>query len=153
MPGGDHERPLAPRGKRAAARIGEHLAAMSRIPDLVLCSTSRRTVETWRHVAAAFPAEPPVERDRALYLAPPARILARIERVDDAVAALLVIGHNPGFQELACQLARTAAERDRIGKFPTAALARFALARGGWRDAHPGVLRFVDLVRPADLGV
>jgi phosphohistidine phosphatase len=72
-----------------------------------------------------------------------------VREVDARVATLLVVGHNPGFHELAYDLA-TAAARDRIGKFPTAALARFELA-GGWADAGPGALRFVELVAPKAL--
>jgi phosphohistidine phosphatase len=148
--GGDAARPLAPRGLRAAARMGDEIAERGWVPDLVLCSTARRARETWDRAAAALRPAPRVAFDEQLYLAPPSRILARVREVDARVATLLVVGHNPGFHELAYDLA-SAAARDRIGKFPTAALARFELAGGDWAEAGPGALRFVELVAPKEL--
>jgi phosphohistidine phosphatase len=150
---GDAERPLAPRGRRAAKRMGAHLAEVGPIPDLVLCSTARRAVDTWTLAAAELRAEPELTLDEGLYLAPPALLLARVRRVSDRVHTLLVVGHNPGFQELAVHLAggpRSAAA-ERIGKFPTAALATFTLAHGGWRELAPEALRLAAFVRPAEL--
>jgi phosphohistidine phosphatase len=149
--GGDAARPLAPRGRRAAERIGEHLAERGLVPDLVLCSTALRARQTWERAAAALRSEPRVELDGSLYLASPARILARVQEVRPAIATLLVVGHNPGFHELAYELAGSSAARDRLGKCPTAALARFELAEGSWSAAGPGLLRFVELVAPRDL--
>lgn len=150
---GDAERPLAPRGRRAAKRMGAHLAEVGPIPDRVLCSTARRAIDTWELAAAELDAEPELELDEALYLAPPAVILARVRGVPDRVHTLLVVGHNPGFQALAVQLAggpRTAAA-EKIGKFPTAALARFTLAHGGWRQLAPETVRLAAFVRPSEL--
>lgn len=149
----DHERPLAPRGVRAAALVGAYLAEESRAPDLVLCSAARRAVETWERAAAVLPRAPRLVLDEALYLASPEQILARVRRVEDRVARLLVVGHNPGFQQLALELAGGAAsaEARRIGKFPTGALASFTLARAGWSELAPGRVRLADFVRPADL--
>jgi phosphohistidine phosphatase len=149
--GGDAARPLAPRGLRAAERVGEHLAERGLVPDLVLCSTALRARQTWERAAAALRPAPRVELDGSLYLAAPARILARVQEVGPAIATLLVVGHNPGFHELAYELAESSAARDRLGKFPTAALARFELADGSWSAAAPGLLRFVELVAPRDL--
>jgi phosphohistidine phosphatase len=151
----DRVRPLAPRGVRAAARMGAHLAEQAPL-DLVLCSTARRAAETWERASAALGPAPPVAFDDALYLASPARILARVRRVPHGVRRLLVVGHNPGFHELALQLAgaggdaaRAAAER--IGKFPTGALAAFELARGDWSELGRAPTRLVAFVRPKDL--
>jgi phosphohistidine phosphatase len=149
----DHERPLARRGVRAAERMGAHLAEAGCVPDLVLCSTARRAVETWRLAAAALGSDAIVELDSELYLASPARILERVQRAPDRCHTLLVVGHNPGFQELAVRLAggsRTAAA-ERIGKFPTAALATFTLARGGWGELAPSGVRLAAFVRPSEL--
>ena len=52
---GDHDRPLAARGRRAVGKLRRHLVALGTPPDLVLCSTARRTVETWQGIASAFP--------------------------------------------------------------------------------------------------
>jgi phosphohistidine phosphatase len=149
--GGDSARPLAPRGLRAAERMGEEIAERGWVPDLVLCSTARRARETWDQASAALRPAPRVAFDEKLYLASPARILARVREVDVRVRTLLVVGHNPGFHELACDLAASGAARDRIGKFPTAALARFELADGDWAEAGPGALRFIEIVAPKEL--
>lgn len=148
----DRDRPLAPRGARAAALIGLYLAQERVVPDLVLCSTARRAVETWELVAAELPRAPQVRREDALYMVAPEALLARVQRVDDAVRSLLVVGHNPAFLALATSLAASDADAvRRIGKFPTAALASFAYERGGWSALAPGRASLVRFVRPADL--
>jgi phosphohistidine phosphatase len=151
--GGDHDRPLAPRGVRAATLVGVHLAELAALPDLVLCSTARRAVETWERAAAQLPERPAVLFDDALYLAPPERILARVRRVEDRVRRLLVVGHNPGLHELAVELAGGAASEGaaRIGKFATGALASFSVRRIGWADLDARAAALTDFVRPADL--
>jgi phosphohistidine phosphatase len=148
----DHDRVLAPRGERAATLVGVHLS-QDGAPELVLCSTARRAVETWERAAAQLPHPPPVELDGALYLASPAQILARVRRVDDAVRRVLVVGHNPGLQALAVQLAGGPGSPGaaRVGKFATAALATFSIRRGGWGDLDARAATLADFVRPADL--
>jgi len=149
----DHERTLAPRGARAAALLGAYLAEPGRAPDLVLCSTARRAIETWERAAEQLAKPPRVVLDEELYLAAPARILARIRRADDRARRLLVVGHNPGFQQLAVELAggAEAPGAARVGKFPTCALAVFELARGAWSELSPGRVELAGFVRPADL--
>jgi phosphohistidine phosphatase len=149
--GGDAERPLVPRGVRAAGLMGVYLAETQCVPDLVLCSTALRARQTWDRAAGAFRRRPAVEYDRALYLASPARILERVRAVDPEVGTLLVVGHNPGFHELTLECAESGAARDSLGKFPTAALARIALDADAWSEAAPALLRFVELVVPRDL--
>jgi phosphohistidine phosphatase len=151
--GDDHGRVLAPRGQRAATLVGVHLAQQDAAPELVLCSTARRAVETWERAAAQLPHPPPVELDEALYLASPAQILARVQRVDAAVRRVLVVGHNPGFQALAVQLAGGPGSEGaaRVGKFATGALATFSLRRGGWAELDARATSLTDFVRPADL--
>lgn len=151
--GDDHERALAPRGERAATLVGVHLAQEGTVPELVLCSTARRAVETWERAAAQLPRRPRIELDQGLYLASPTQILARVRRVDDTVRRVLVVGHNPGFQSLAVQLAGGPGSEGaaRVGKFATGALATFSLRRGAWADLDARATELADFVRPADL--
>src|SRR4030095_7289748 len=130
-----------------------HLAQQATAPELVLCSTALRAVETWERAAAQLAQPPPVELDDGLYLASPAQILARVRCVDDAVRSVLVVGHNPGFQSLAAQLAGGPGSEgaSRIGKFATGALATFSFRRGGWAELDARAAGLVDFVRPADL--
>lgn len=149
----DHDRPLNLRGRKAAARMGAHLASLPVQPALVLSSTSVRTRETWALLSEALESVPEVRFDEALYLASACDILAAINALDADPAALMVIGHNPGMEELAHALA-TSGDRGAIErlyqKYPTAALATFTF-EGRWRDLDRGLAELQAYVRPRDL--
>lgn len=149
----DHERPLEPRGERAAAVMGIYLAQQGWEPSLVRCSTARRTRETLERVLPHLPERLRVEMDRELYLASPGRLLGAVNELDDAADCVLFVGHNPGIEDLAEGLVgggdREA--RERMGeKFPTGALAVVAFD-GSWRDVTPGSGRLVDFAAPKEL--
>ncbi|AGB25014.1 phosphohistidine phosphatase SixA [Mycobacterium sp. JS623] len=120
----DHERPLAPRGKREAGLAGDWLRANAPAIDAVLCSTATRTRET----LARTRVEAPVDYLDRLYDATPGAVIEEINRVGPDVETLLVIGHEPTMSALALGLAaaedsnNTAAERIST-KFPTSAIA------------------------------
>ena len=123
----DHERPLAQRGRRDAKRIGDHLARLGVEPELVLCSSSVRTCETLELLLPATGAST-VSFEDGLYAASSDELLTRVRRVPAEVASLMLIGHNPGLQDLALALASAGDELDRVReKFPTAALATLAV--------------------------
>jgi phosphohistidine phosphatase len=145
----DHERPLAPRGRRDAERIAEHLRRRGITPALVLCSSAVRTQETLDLLQPAL-AEVAVEVEEELYGASSETLLERIRSVSDEVSSLLLIGHNPGLQDLALALASSGAELERLeAKFPTAALATLALAR--WSTLAPGDAELVAYLVPKQL--
>lgn len=149
----DFDRPLNRRGRQAADRIAAWLREAKWRPDAVLCSSAARTRETCDRLREAL-GDPDLHFERELYLAPAAGILHRLRHQDDHVRSVLVIGHNPGLQELAVMLSAggEAAERARIGQeFPTAALARFAIDAERWRDLGPKSARLVAFVCPRDL--
>lgn len=153
----DHERPLAPRGNKSAPQIGAYMRAKGYRPALVLCSTAKRTRETLALVLSALASEPETYFERALYLAEWPGLMAEI-RDAPAATPLLVVGHNPGLEQLAIALAlqpQTAAERARAeslaNKFPTAALAVLDFDIADWSDLRPGTGRLIDYVRPKDL--
>jgi phosphohistidine phosphatase len=127
----DRERPLSRRGRGAAKHWRLRLPeALGRL-DLVLCSGSRRTRETLDLVLGDFAPPPRCLIEDGLYLAGREQLLRRLQRLDEAVGNVLVIGHNPGLQELAAALAAPQLpgyERLAAGKFPTAALASFRVA-------------------------
>jgi phosphohistidine phosphatase len=110
-------------------------------------------VLTWERAAAQLEKQPRVVLDAQLYLASPERILARIGHADERARRLLVVGHNPGFQQLAVRLAGgpDSEGAGRIGKFATAGLASFEIARGGWSELSAERAKLADFVRPADL--
>ena len=123
--GGDRERPLAERGIADSAVTAQWLSESGVIPDLVLISPSVRTRETWDAALPWFP-QARVEASERLYLAAPETIRDVVEEASDKADTVMVIGHNPGLQELGVELVadggapRPQASRMQDG-FPTAA--------------------------------
>jgi phosphohistidine phosphatase len=147
----DHDRPLAPRGKRAANAIAEHLRDEGVAPELVLCSSSQRTRETLERIAPALGDEVRVEIERELYAASPDRLLERLRAVDDDAESVMLIGHNPGIEQLALSLAGDGEKlTDVRRKYPTAALATLEFD-GRWSELEPGTARLTDFVKPKQL--
>ena len=151
----DFERPLAPRGAKAARLMGAEMARRGWIADLALVSASVRTRQTWELVAAQWPAPPCEARfTDTIYEADPRDILAEIRKTGDKVRCLLVIGHNPGLEMLTREIARPdsdpAAMQRLAAKFPTAGLASLDVD-GTWADLGERSARLTDFLRPRDL--
>jgi phosphohistidine phosphatase len=150
----DADRPLSPRGRRAAPTLGRYMRREGLIPALVLASTARRTEETWDLLSETLKGDIPVETSHKLYLASPARLLKTIRGVDDRIASVVIVGHNPGIQALALELAGSgdATARDRITtKYPTGGLAVFDFAVDHWADVAAGGGALERFVVPRDL--
>jgi len=160
----DHERPLAPRGRRDAPLAGRWLRDAGYLPDQVVCSTARRARQTWELVRDGLGTAPPERYDDDVYAATAADLLRLTRREPAAVGTLLLVGHNPGMQELALLLAGRggvpgegvpgegaagAYARLRV-KFPTAAIA-VLLAAGTWDELAPGAGVLSAFVTPRDL--
>jgi phosphohistidine phosphatase len=144
----DSQRRLAPRGVRDAKRVAKHLRRLGVAPELVLCSSAVRTRETLELVLPAF-AEVAVRVEDELYGAASEALLERLRALPEGVGSVLLIGHNPGLQDLAVTLVSRDADRARlVAKFPTAALATLALP--SWR-LDPGDAELVDYVVPKQL--
>jgi phosphohistidine phosphatase len=131
----DFDRPLAARGRRAAAVMGVFLRDEDLIPDLVLCSAARRAVETWELASHELARAPEVEHDPALYMVSADRLLKRLRKLPPTVKSVLVVGHEGGVDVLARRLVGDGAAplRKRLSeKFPTAALVAIAVALEDW---------------------
>jgi phosphohistidine phosphatase len=147
----DHDRPLAGRGRRAAIAMSGHLRDQGVEPQLVLCSTARRARETLARIEPAL-GRAEVRVERQLYGASAGALLARLRQLPAELESVLVIGHNPGLQELALELARpTPTVEGLTSKFPTGALATLELPSGSWRELGPGTALLVGFMRPRDL--
>jgi len=149
----DHDRPLAPRGRRAAAAMAEHLAALDPPPGLVLCSTARRAQDTLEPLRDRLPDTIEVQVEDDLYGAPAPLLLARLRRLPDATADVLLVGHNPGLEDLVRALGRAGdpALIARVqAKFPTAALATLTFD-GPWTELGPAAATLEAFVVPGDL--
>jgi phosphohistidine phosphatase len=148
----DRDRPLAGRGRRAAKAVARHLEAEAIRPDLVLCSPARRARETLERVEGAFGDEVEARVEDALYGATETELLARLERLPEEVGSVMLIGHNPGLEELASALASEGAGLARMReKYPTAALATIDLPTDRWSAIERGSGELVGYVRPRDL--
>lgn len=150
----DHERPLADRGRHQAPAAGRWLADSGIDPDYVLCSTSLRTRETWKLAAHELPkrARKTVFEDR-IYDATAGEIIEVLQETPDAYADVLLVGHNPGVQNLTEVLAGDASLGDELvqlrrGGFPTAGIVVLTF-EGAWKDVEPGVATLVSYFAPA----
>src|SRR5690348_15159246 len=97
----DHERELIARGREDSPRIGHYMSGQGYRPDLILCSTARRTVETLALLVPELSVKPSVEYLGDLYLAEPETLFAHVVHAPEKSRALLLLGHNPGLEQLA----------------------------------------------------
>ena len=149
----DRLRPLAPRGLRAAGAMARHLRAAAVAPDLVVCSPARRAVQTWESVASGVPPDTAAEIDEAIYDADADELLARLRDVRSGIRSVLLVGHNPGLQDLAVDLVGSGdvGLRERLlTKFPTGALATLEVP-GDWHDLTWGAASLLAFVVPREL--
>jgi phosphohistidine phosphatase len=148
----DHERPLAPRGRKAGKKLARHLRKKQVAAELVLCSPSVRTRETLEAIRSML-GKPDVRFPPELYAASRETLLRVVRSVEWKRSSVLVIAHNPGLEELALALAGTGDEglRERLAdKFPTGAFA--ALEFGGvWSELEPATCELVEYVVPREL--
>jgi phosphohistidine phosphatase len=148
----DIDRPLAPRGERAARRIAKYMRRKKIRPAIVLCSPSLRTRQTLEAIAPALSKGSSVEFLQQLYAASQAELLHRLQALPESVDSVMLIGHNPGLQELALSLASRGAELPRLEeKFPTGALATLLVESRSWVELRPGDAELLDYVVPRQL--
>jgi phosphohistidine phosphatase len=149
----DHDRPLAPRGARAAEALAAHVATIDPPPALVLCSTARRAQDTLEPVRAQLPDTTTVLIEDELYGASASDLLDRLREVPEDTPSVLVVGHNPGLEDLVGGLGREGdpALISRVHtKFPTGALATLAFP-GPWKSLGSGPATLEAFVVPGDL--
>ncbi|MFG2194620.1 SixA phosphatase family protein [Streptomyces sp. NPDC048639] len=145
----DPDRPLAPRGLRDAPVAGAWLREADCIPDLVLCSPSRRTRETW-DLASEPASTPPVRYDDRLYHGGAEQLLAVVRETPEDIGTLLLVGHSPGVQDLILLLA-VDGDPDALArteeKFPTSAIAVLRI-QAPWPDLAPGAAQLTAMTVP-----
>lgn len=141
----DHDRPLNKRGRKAAQAVGNWVREKALVPDEVLCSTAKRTVETWERLdlTAAIRIVP------GLYHSMPDTMLRHIMR--SKASRLLVIAHNPGMAALADQLLKDAPKHPRFFDYPTASLTVASFEISAWSELTARSGECLEFVVPADL--
>jgi phosphohistidine phosphatase len=148
----DRDRPLAGRGRRAAKAMAGHFEAERIRPDLVLCSPAHRTRETLELVEGALGDGLEAKVDEALYGAGEPELLAHLKALPEEIGSVMLIGHNPGIEELALALASDGEGLARMSKkYPTGALATIDLPARRWSTVRRRSGELVGFVRPRDL--
>lgn len=133
----DFDRPLAPRGKKDAPKIGRALATASSVPDVVVCSTAKRARQTADLVLEAAGYSGTIRHEDRIYEASVETLLDVIRSIDESAETAMLVGHNPGFEMLASALVGPKSHAASI-RFPTSTLARIELASGAWSQVGPG---------------
>ncbi|HUN44903.1 MAG TPA: histidine phosphatase family protein [Stellaceae bacterium] len=144
--GGDRDRPLSPEGWRGVEGLAAHLVRNALIADHGLCSPARRTRETLEILLEKQDGTAEGEIAEELYLAPAGTILSSLRRIPAGAGTVLLVGHNPGLQELVVALAGNDAPPASAG-FPPATLAVFAVATP-WAELGPGATRLIQFRAP-----
>lgn len=150
----DFERPLAPRGRRAAGRLARYMAENALSFDLVLCSGAQRARETWERIAEAMGSNVATEYDDALYMAGANALMARLRGLVPDVNTALLIGHNPDLEILArrlCGGGEDAALARLEAKYPTGGLAEITLDCRDWPEIKDGCGTLERFTVPRDL--
>lgn len=151
----DFDRPLNKKGHRAALAVGRKLHELAFHFDQVVASPAARVRETIDSLEQGYgrPLEP--HFDRRIYLASASALLEVIHGVPDSADMLLLIGHNPGLEELVFLLVpdrETDFERDKVEqKYPTAAVAEIRLSVDRWSEVSASSGHLTRFIRPRDL--
>lgn len=142
----DFDRPLAARGKRDAPRIGSALRERGPLPDLIVSSPAARARETIEAVIDSANLTVSPTFDEGVYGASSAELISIIRRLPGDSSCVLLVGHNPGFEDT---LSRLTGEREQM---PTAALARIEFPVERWEDVEDEQGKLLWLVTPKQLG-
>lgn len=137
----DYDRRLTTRGQGAAASMGGLLRERGLVPELAVISPARRARETWERVVPELGAVPEAKAEEPLYMAEAPTLLRIVRDLPADTDMVLLIGHNPGLERFAAQLAGSAEgdARDRMAKkFPTAALAVLHFDIADWAEVKYG---------------
>lgn len=142
----DHERSLATKGCEDAGRVGEWIVKQGLIPDFIMASSSRRTIDTLRLVGAAFGHSPLVMIRRRLYMCHETDYPPLLQEAPADCDRLLVVGHNEGLQEYLSRLTGTGRA------VPTCTLAVVELPINEWPEMTIATRgKLLQLVTPDDL--
>lgn len=140
----DFERPLNRRGLNAAKFIGELIYRRKLAPELIVSSPAKRARQTAVLVKEVAEISRPIEFDERIYEASPHGLFNLIREFDDRWESILIVGHNPGFENLVRVLTGEAAS------MPTAALAKVNLNLESWSELEANSNELEFLIRPKE---
>ena len=142
----DHDRPLNDRGRRSALALGDWMVSRGYEPEEVLCSSARRTQETWEVVAsAALEVRPLIRHEPGLYHASAGKMLTILRTATRPT--VMMLGHNPGISEFAAMLPAQPPLSPDFRRYPTAATLVVDFQIDNWSEVEPGAGSVMDFVR------
>ena len=150
----DRERPLNARGMSDAPAMGRAMSERGIEPELVLCSSAQRTVDTLALVIPELKIEPEVVYEDALYQASPDDMLGMLRGLQPGARNVLIVGHNPEIQALALGLVGAGPKdlRNRLAeKYPTGGLAVINFTAGLWSSVDAGSGSLSLFLTPRDI--
>jgi phosphohistidine phosphatase len=142
----DFDRPLAARGERDAPRIGKALRKRGPLPELIVSSPAARAKATIEAVAKAAKLDLDIQFEDVVYGASTPELIKLIQNLSDLTSCVLLVGHNPGFEDL---VGRLSGSHERM---PTAALACIEFEIDHWGDVNDAVGQLKWLLTPRQLG-
>jgi phosphohistidine phosphatase len=148
VPAGDHARELTERGHRNAMAMGAHIHNLIGTPDAIITSDATRARQTAEIVASAVDFAAPLTVEPRIYAADLDTLLAVVRRIPDKVRTAIIVGHNPGFEELAAALAGNPEHGVRL---PTSGLAVLEFGVERWDSVRAGTGRLREVTTPRTL--
>lgn len=145
----DFDRPLNGRGRTSAIALGSWLTDKGYLPDEVIVSGARRTVETWSRMAHSFPATTSMTSNPALYLASAETILGAIKSA--RLPTIALIGHNPGIGQFARRIVDAPSSHEKFAQYPTGATCVITFDRSDWSDVTWATGTLAEFVVPREL--
>ena len=147
----DHARGLTDRGRADTALMTNEMQERGIAPDLIICSSARRTAETLAGLDEAVVREAKVKITDDAYQASTADLLELVRAVKPKHESVMVVGHNPSIHDFAVDLAAGGGDLERMAaKFPTAALAEFDV-ECEWDQLAPESAELVAFTTPKEL--
>jgi len=150
----DFDRPLNAKGRRAARAIGRHMREAALRFDAVIASPAVRVAETLQEVETGYGEGLKPQWERRIYLATTDELLEVVHGAPDSAESLLLVGHNPGLEQLVLMLVPHGVDdaRGEVAiKYPTASIAEISFPVDRWSQVDEGGGSLVRFVRPRDL--
>lgn len=145
----DHERRLNPRGTAAAFSIGKWLNTKGYIPDAILTSSARRTLETWQGLAASLPEQTDITVTRSLFHPQPQQMQQVLKTA--TAPCVLMLSHNPGICQFAETLLAIQPDIPAFHRYPTCATSIIDFPINSWSNLHFNTGRLIDFTTPKSL--
>lgn len=146
----DFSRPLAKRGRNAAERVGDTLTRLNWLPDKIIVSPAKRALETCKQINIHVALDVRVEEDKRIYEASLQDLFAVLADVPDTTNKVMLIGHNPGLEQLLLHLAPTA-ERQKNGKLLTTGNVARIQIQGSWKEISTTKGHLLGHIRPKEM--